>query len=457
MIETTKSAAIHLPKSFGVFDLVSIFVGIIIGSAIYQTPSTIAGILGSPVWIMVVWMLGGLLSFLGALVYAELASTYPREGGDYFFLHHAYGPWAGFLYAWGRMVVIHTGNIASMAYIAGNYGTGLAAFPHSQTVYALAAVILLTGINCLGIRQGKWTQNLLTSTKVIGLVGVIAVALFVRAAPAEAIEPVASEGGITFGGLFMALIFVQFTFGGWSDCAFVASEVKNPERNILRSLLLGMALVTAIYLLVNVALMLALGVSGMAASHSVMADVLNLGFGRTGAGLLSALVILSALGSVNGMILTGARIFHAFGTDHTLFRFLGHWDQKKGAPLVAFLVQGIISAVMVLLGSFESLIIYTTAAHWIFLSGVGASLFVFRYREPGVTRPYRVHLYPFIPILYIASCLMLVYSSLTYANTVAPYGALIGFLLVLSGLPFYWLSNFYQESKHGPQNRQINN
>ncbi|MFB3787802.1 MAG: APC family permease [bacterium] len=451
MTETSKPTAFHLPKSFGVFDLVSIFVGIIIGSAIYQTPSTIAGILGSPAWILLVWILGGLLSFLGALVYAELASAYPREGGDYFFLHHAYGPWAGFLYAWGRLVVIHTGNIASMAYIAGNYGTQLVAFSHSQTVYALAAVILLTGINCLGIRQGKWTQNLLTSTKVLGLVGVIAVAMFVRAVPAEPAGAAASPGAVTFGGLFMALIFVQFTFGGWSDCAFVAAEVKNPERNILRSLLLGMALVTAIYLLVNVALIMALGVPGMAASKSVMADVLNLGFGRTGAGLLSVLVVISALGSVNGMVLTGARIFHAFGRDHTLFRFMGQWNQEKGAPRVAFLVQGIISAILVLLGTFESLIIYTTAAHWIFLSGVGAALFVFRYREPGVARPYRVHFYPFIPLLYIASCLMLVYSSLTYANTVAPYGAGIGFLLVLSGLPFYWISNRWRGPAGGAE------
>lgn len=437
MSNPTPSTNDTLKKSFGLYDVVCIIVGIIIGSAIYQTPSNIAGMLGSAGMILLVWLLGGVLSFIGALCYAELASTHPKEGGDYFFLHHAFGDWAGFLYAWGRMWVIHTGNIASMAFIAGNYATKLYAFPNSTTVYALSAVAILTAINSLGVREGKWTQNLLTTTKVLGLGGVILAALFV---PSLEAAPAAQPVVFQMGSFLLALIFVQFSFGGWSDCAFVAAEIKNPEKNVFRSLMTGIVLVTLIYCLINAALLLSLGVDGMAKSQGVMADLMDRAVGPIGGRLISALVVISALGSVNGMILVGARIYHAFGSDHKMFGFLGRWNKRTGTPLAAFAIQGIISVILVLTGSFESLIIYTAAAHWLFLMGTGLALIVFRRWEPNIPRPYSVPLYPLVPIAYIASCGLLFQSSLTYANSITPYGGLIGFGIVLVGLPVYWFS-----------------
>ena len=436
MPDPSSSQAGQASRTLGLYDVVCIIVGIIIGSAIYQTPRSIAGMLSSEWAILSVWFLGGFLSFLGALCYAELASAYPKEGGDYFFLTHAYGSWAGFLYAWGRLWVIHTGNIALMAYIAANYATELLPFPNSQKIYALLAVLIFTFINCLGVRGGKWTQNLLTTTKVLGLFGVVAVGVLMKS-PSPQPAPV---GNITLGAFFMALIFVQFTYGGWSDGAFVASEVKKPQKNILRSLMVGIVLVTVVYLSINLVILRVLGTGGAAGAKAVVAEMVARVVGPVGAKLVSLLVVISALGSVNGMIFTGARIFHAFGTDHTLFRFMGGRHRQMGSPLTALLGQGIISGILVIYGGFESLIIYTTAAHWLFLMMVGVALFVFRRREPQIERPYRVHLYPLTPILYIASCGMFLYSSLMYANSVAPYGALIGFLIVLSGLPFYWLS-----------------
>ncbi|MBN2327333.1 MAG: amino acid permease [Candidatus Omnitrophica bacterium] len=428
-----------IKRSLGLFDVVCIIVGIIIGSAIYQTPSDIAGLLGSGKWIMLVWMMGGILSFLGALCYAELASAYPREGGDYFFLHHTYGSWAGFLYAWGRIWVIHSGNIAMMASIAGIYGEQLYAFPYAKTVYALAAVVGFTAINCLGLKQGKWTQNGLSAAQVLGLSGIILVAFFVSPQTPQSVQP-AEPASFTFGAFFLSLIFVQLAFGGWSDCAFVAADIKNPGKNVLRALLIGLSVVTLIYCLVNAALLYSLGPKGMAESSGIMAKVMEMGLGPMGGRLMAAVVIICALGSVNGMVLVGGRIYHAFGRDHALFRFMGQWDSRSAVPTTALVVQGVISCILLLTSTFAQLVIYTSAAHWLFMAMVGVTLIILRRREPDVERPFRVPFYPFIPLMYLATCGMLLYSSFNYGNSITPYGSWIGFGIVIIGLPVYWIS-----------------
>ncbi len=434
-----------LSRRLGVFDVVGIIVGIIIGSAIYKTPSSIAGLLGSTNWIMFAWILGGALSFVGGLCYAELASTYPREGGDYYFLHHTYGRWAGFLYAWGRLWVIHSGNIAMMAYIAGEYAEQLVAFPYARAIYALSAVIIFTGINCLGLRKGKWTQNTLAVLQIVGLALVILVAFFV-APPAEPVPSHAEPAtGITLGAFFLACIFVQLTFGGWSDCAFVAAEVRRPEKNILRALLIGLALVTGIYLLINAAVLRAFGPRGLSETNGFMSVLMEENLGTIGGRVMAIIVVICALASVNGMVLVGGRIYHAFGRHHTLFRFLGSWKEGASVPLAAFILQGVISCGLILSGKFEDLVIYTSAAHWLFMAMVGASLIILRFREPQVERPYRVPLFPILPIVYIAVCCMLIYSSFNYGNAIAPYGAWIGFGLVAAGLPVYWISRQFNK------------
>ncbi|MDX9755849.1 MAG: amino acid permease [bacterium] len=429
----------YLLRSLRLFDVVAIIVGIIIGSSIFQTPGTIAGLLGSGSWILGIWLIGGLFSFIGALCYAELASAYPREGGDYYFLHHAYGSWAGFLYAWGRIWVIHSGNIAMMAWIAGTYGEKLLPFPHAATVYAVGTVIILTGLNCIGLKEGKWTQNILATTQIVGLAVMVLVALFLVSP--EDFQPVeAAQTGFGFGQFFLAFIFVQITFGGWSDAAFVAAEVKQPERNIFRALMTGLAIVTAAYVLINAALLFALGAEGMAANSNIMALVMERGLGSFGTHFMSLVIVVCALGSVNGMILVGGRIYHPFGRDHALFHFLGQWNAKSSVPLAAFLMQGVVACALLFWGTFEQLVIFTSAAHWLFMAMVGISLFILRKREPQTERPFRVPLYPVLPLLYILTCGMLLYSSFNYATSITPYGAWIGFGLVLSGLPVYWLS-----------------
>lgn len=446
MTSENRPVSTELKRTLGLYDVVSIIVGIIIGSAIYQTPTFIAGQLGSAFWIMAVWILGGVLSIIGALCYAELASAYPREGGDYFFLRHTYGGWAGFLYAWSRLWVIHSGNIALMAMIAGAYGSHLVDFSNAQMIYALLAVIVLTAINCLGLAEGKWTQNILATAQIVGLGGVILVAFFIVSPGAES-KPVELPA-FSLSSLFMASILVQFTFGGWSDCAFVASEVKQPEKNIFRALIIGVGIVTLVYCLINAALLYALGPAGMAVSTGIMAQIMEQGLGLFGGHLMAVIVVICALGSVNGMILVGGRIYHPFGRDHSLFRFFDQWNARSSVPLVAFVVQGIIACfIIVLFGQeFEDMVTFTASAHWFFMALVGTSLIVLRFREPSVQRPFRVPWYPLIPILYIVVCCALFYSSFQYANSIAKYGAWIGFALVLSGIPFYWISNLLKRS-----------
>ncbi len=434
------------PRSLGLFDVICIIVGIIIGSAIYKTPTSVARELGSGEWILFVWMLGGVLAFIGALCYAELASAYPKEGGDYYFLHHTYGSWAGFLYAWGRLLVIHSGNIAMMAYIAGEYGEQIYFFPHAKTVYSIIVIIGFTGINCLGLREGKWTQNILASVQVIGLLAIVLVAFLIPSSAGRPVQESVSTG-FGWGTFFFAMILVQVSYGGWSDCAFVASEIKNPGKNIFRALLIGLSIVTLVYVLINSALLYAMGAGGMGQSEGLMAQMMESRLGTIGASIISVLVIVCALGSVNGMIIVGGRIYHAFGRDHSLFQFLGQWNRKKAVPLMAFLIQGFVSCVLLLWGRFEDLVIYTSAAHWLFMLMIGVSLIVLRIREPAVPRPYRVPLYPLIPVFYIVICGALLYSSFNYGNFVTPYGAWMGFGIVLAGLPVYWISQRWSKQR----------
>ncbi len=427
-------------RTLNVFDVAGIIIGIIIGSAIYKIPAGVAGLLGSWHWILFAWALGGALSFIGALCYAELASAYPKEGGDYFFLHHTYGSWAGFLYAWGRLWVIHSGNIAMMAFIAGEYAAQLVPFSGASTAFALAAVILFTALNCLGLKKSKWTQNTLAILQIAGLTLVIGTAYFIVQPTDAAGREVAESTGVTIGAFFLASVFIQLTFGGWSDCAFVASEVKEPKQNISRALFIGLGIVTLLYLLINAALLRLFSPGELASTDGFMSVLMEKGFGPIGGTIMAVIVVICALASVNGMVLVGGRIYHAFGRDHNLFRFLSKWDETKSTPTTAFILQGLVSCVLILSGRFETLVIFTASAHWIFMAMVGASLIILRMREPNTERPYRAPLYPLVPIVYIGVCVMLLFSSFNYGNSITPYGAWIGFGLVASGLPVYWIS-----------------
>lgn len=419
-------------RALTLFDSTSLIVGIIVGAGIYQTAPDVARGVGGAWGVPAIWLGGGLLSLCGALGYAELASAYPREGGDYVYLGRAYGRWAGFLFGWAQLAVVRPGDIAVMAFVFGGYAARLYAppVPHPELFHACAAVVTLTAINALGVREGKWTQNILTIVKVLGLLAIVGVAFTGPSAP----PPAAPAGPLPAS---LALILVLFTFGGWNEMAYVAAEVRKPQRNIVRALVAGTAAVTVIYLLVNTAFLHALGYAGLTQSKAVAADAVGGLLPETGARLVSALICLSALGALNGLIFTGARISYAMGADHRLFGWLGRWEPRTGTPLRAVLAQGAIALTLILaLGSFLDAVLYTAATVYAFYLATTLAVFVLRRKNPDTPRPYRVTGYPFTPLLFGVACVFLIYSAIVYKPQVAAFSC----LLWPAGLLLYALS-----------------
>ena len=387
-------------KELSLFDSTCIIVGIIIGAGIYETAPLVAKGLGSGPGVMLTWLAGGFLALTGALCYAELATTYPREGGDYIYLTRAYGRWSGYMFGWSQLAIVRPGDIALMAFIFARYAQTLyAPFADSGLFYAAAAIVVLTVINILGVKAGKWTQNLLTVSKILGLVAISVVGLI---APPQASLPSAPES-FTWEGLQLAFILVFFTFGGWNEMAYVAAEIKQPDQNIVRALVGGTVAVTALYLLINGAFLSALGLSSMANSKAVAVEMMGRTFPQAAGRVIAVLICLSALGAVNGLVFTGARISYALGADHKSFRPLGRWSQGLGTPVWALVAQGALSLAIVLAaGSFIDTILYTAPVVWLFFLATALSLIVLRRKEPRTLRPYKVMAYPLFPLVFAA-------------------------------------------------------
>jgi amino acid transporter len=423
-------------RSLSLFDATSLIVGIIVGAGIYQmAPDVAKGVDG--VWgLLGIWVLGGLLSLCGALCYAELATAYPEQGGDYVYLNRAYGDWAGFLFGWVQLVVVRPGDIAVMAFAFATYAEAITAAalggpsPVGAPAFAVGAVAVLTAVNVAGVRQGAWTQNLLTVAKTVGLLLIVAAALAGTAAPAAA----SSVERIPFG---LALIFVLFTYGGWNEMAYVAAEVRDPDRNIGRALVLGTVAVTLLYLLANGAFLAALGHGGMAASTAVATDTVAAVLPGAAGLLVGALICISALGAVNGLVLTGARISYALGRDHRPFARLGRWHPRLGTPVAALAVQGALAvALIVVLGTFIGAVLYTAAAVYGFYLATTLAVIVLRRKDPHRPRAFRVPGYPVTPLVFAATCVLLIWSAVDYR----PMLSLATGALVLLGLPVWWWS-----------------
>jgi len=432
-------------KELSLFDSTCIIVGIIIGVGIYQLAPDIAK--GAYCWwgVLAIWLVGGLISLFGALGYAELASAYPQEGGDYIYLSRAYGRWAGYLFGWIQLVIVRPGVIAVIAFAFAMYARTIYdplanyQFSYGQRIYAALAIVILTVINILGVKQGKWTQNILTTIKALGLLAIIGIAVIgPQGSPVtEPFEPFP---------ISLALILVLFTFGGWNEMAYVAAEVKNPRRNIARALVIGSVTVIVLYLLVNGAFLYTLGYEGLATSKAVATDCVSMVFPKIGGSLISALVCISALGALNGLVFTGARISYALGAEHRAFSILGRWHGRTGTPIWALSVQGAIAlALIVIFGSFVDTILYTTTAVYAFYLATSLSVIVLRFKEPQVERPYRVTGYPVTTLIFCAACVFLIYSSVSYAWT-EKRASLILLLVILSvGVLLYWLCQRHRD------------
>ncbi|MCR4415261.1 MAG: amino acid permease [Thermoguttaceae bacterium] len=464
------------------FDSTNIIVGIIIGSTIYEMTPLIAMNVSGP-WLLVgVWVLGGVLSLIGALCYTELATAYPKEGGDYVYLTRAFGRRMGFVFAWCQLWIVRPGSIGVMGYVFARYADQL--IPLSKILpalgpvgseqlallfYAVVSIVVLTGINILGVKQGKWTQNILTLAKFLGLAAVCVIGLLYTRPAAEPAMPAATkavaasessatpatapnddpstaqpaaapekpkEEHLDYG---LALILILFAYGGWSEMAYVGAEVRDPKRNILRALLLGTIAVGACYVLATVAFLHALGFEGIRGSKAVAADVLRLAFGELGGKFISLLICVSALGAINGLIFTGARIYYAMGTDHQLYAVLGRWHERLGTPVWSLVIQGVITLIPVIAfglreGAFTRLVDFTTPVFWGFMVLVALSVYRLREIEPDTPRPYRVPGYPFTPFIFGVSSLFMLYRGLLWAYINASAIAYWTIVILAAGL-----------------------
>jgi amino acid transporter len=477
----------RVPARLGVWDAVSIIVGIIIGASIYRSPGEIYGNVSdlgpAPAWLvgLGLWALVGGISLVGALCYAELASTYTSSGGDYTFIKRAYGEGPAFLFAWSDLTVIRAGgNVSAVAYVFGDYAQRIMPLPalgsRASFAYAVAAILAVGLVNALGVRSGKWAQNALTVLKVIGLTAIIAVGGLHFLWPRTAAEVVTNAKPIVTypPSLAIAAVFVFYAYGGWGDAAYVVAELRDRRRNILRSLVLGVSIVTLIYLALNAAYLAALGLGPIRRSALPAADVMALALGEAGVWIIAVLIMISALGGINGMTFAGMRLYSTFGRDERLFARLS--GRRDGTPLGSIAAMMVFSIGMMTLfetgewwkpwlarrlemlgidlppsfmrpaGGFIDVVAATAPVYWLFFLLAGYSLLVLRGRDRKIDRPFRVPLYPLTPLLFCAASAFMLYQSTMYALTLGPAELAIVAGFVLLGIPLYALSGPSEES-----------
>jgi APA family basic amino acid/polyamine antiporter len=397
---------------------IAIIVGIVIGAGIFKTPSMVAGVTGDVGWMLTIWLVGALISVAGALCYAELSAKHPHAGGDYHFLELAYGRKLSFLYAWAKATVINTGSIALLAFVFGEYMTKVIDLGAASTaIWAIGIVVVLTLINLVGLQASGRVQMVLTVLEVLGLLAVV-VAGFLVSAPAEA-TPSAFGKTPALGMAGLALVFVLLTFGGWNEAAYISAEVRGGPRRIVGVIILSLMVITAIYILVNLALLHALGLKGLASAKAPAADVMGLAFGAWGEKAIGLFVAFAALTSINATMIVGARSNFALGLTWSSLKFMGRWNVASGTPTVALLVQGGIALALVIFGTqqrdgFGAMVEFTAPVFWTFLFLVGVSVFIMHGR-PFHGERFDVPLYPLTPLLFTASCAYLAYSSTMYA------------------------------------------
>jgi amino acid transporter len=423
--------------SLSVTDGALMMVGIIIGIGIFKTPQIVAFNVPTDAWFIAAWVLGGVATLIGALVYAELAAAYPSTGGEYHFLTRAYGQPVGFLFAWARTTVIQTGAIAAVCFVLGDYAQQIWSLgTYGSAIYGAAGLFILTLVNLAGTYQSKTAQNVLTVLEASALAAIALVGFLYGGGAA----PAAPAGSLSVGAFGLGMVLVLLTYGGWNEAAYLSADLKNVKRDMIRILLVGTAVVTALYVAINLAYLNVLGLEGLRKSDAVAASVMRVAFGPAGAIVLSVIVVCAALSTINASIFTGARVYHALGQDLQLQR-LKIWNVDRNNPRNAIIVQSLIAFALILLGApsqdgFLVMVIYTSPVFWFFILLVGLSLFVLRQKDPRRERPFRVPLYPVTPILFCLICAYLLYSSLVYAATKdATIAGWIGILVLLAGIP----------------------
>jgi APA family basic amino acid/polyamine antiporter len=448
----------ELVRDLGVSQASAVVVGTIIGSGIFLVPAEMMQAVGSAKLVYLAWLVGGLLSFFGALTYAELGAMKPQAGGEYVYVRDAYGPLGGFLYGWTWFVIAKPASVATIATglvrILGTFpvfsffsenivSANILSHPFAITcgqLVAITAAILISVLNYLGVKKAGEFQLVFTVLKVAIILGIVVVC-FSGAGNATgrgwsnfASTFTGAKGGIA--GFMAALVAALWAYDGWNDLNMVAGEVKRPERNIPIALIAGVATVGVLYVLVNAGVQYVLPANVIAASQRPASDAVALVVGRFGASVVSAGMAVSMLVTLNGTIMSGARVPFAMARDGYFFRALAEVHPRFHTPSAAIVVQAVLSIILLLLGgNFRQFFSLAIFAEWLFYMIAGSTVFVFRWRDPQAARPYRVFGYPFVPAAFIAVAAVLLYY--TFREN-WPY-SMYGLLVILAGVPvFAW-------------------
>jgi APA family basic amino acid/polyamine antiporter len=422
-----------LPRKLGLLDATLIVIGIVIGSGIFLLPNLIARNLPSGPAIISVWVAAGVFSYFGALAYAELGAMIPDTGGQYVYLREAYGPGCAFVCGWVFVVAVIPGGIA---FLAVGFSIYLSHFiplsPVLRNAVSIALVAVLSAFNYIGVREGAWIQRIFTSAKIAGLMLVIGAAFLAGHAAKVAVP---ASHAFSYAGIGFTMTACLMAYNGWAYVSFVAGEVTNPQRNLPRSLALGMGIVMALYVTANLAYMNVMTVPQIAATERVGAAVAERAMGPWGATALSAVVLLSITGAINGCILTGARIPFAQARDGIFFSRFGRIHPRFQTPAFAIAVQAAWTAVVIVTGSYETLAAYTMLSAWLFYAMTVLAVWVLRRKMPDLARPYRMWGYPATLWLFMAASVWFLVDALV--NQPGP--SIIALALAAAGIPFYWL------------------
>jgi len=433
---TSVPSSAQLLRVLGLREATSIVMGIMIGTGIFLVPAAITRAMGTRNGALSVWAVAGLFSLFGALSFAELAAMMPQAGGQYVFLREAYGPLLGYLCGWSFFVATQTGGISVLAVGFAEYvNEFLPLTPGEMKAAAALAIAALTAINYLGIRQGGLVQSVLTGLNVGALVALILLGYVlvrgVPAAPATLAVPTGHRFLTSFG---VAMVAAFWAYEGWNVCTFAAGEVRRPERNVPLALVLGTAAVMVIYLILNLVYYRVLPIDQVAYSSRVGADAAVRIFGQAGSRLVSLLIIIATLGSLNGSILAAPRVYYAMAKDGLFFRWCARVHPRFHTPHRALVVQGVWAITLVTAGTYEQLFTFVIFAAFVFYALGAGAVVVLRRKRPDAPRPYRVFGYPYVPMLFVLG------TAWFLGNTLweAPREAGFGVLLLAAGVPAYW-------------------
>ena len=431
-MSTAAQTTAELPRKLGVVDATAVVIGIVIGSGIFVLPNVIARSLPSAKAILAVWVVSGILSFFGAVAYAELGAMMPQTGGQYVYLRAAFGPLWAFLCAWTFVLAVLAGGSAWLAVTFSIYaGYFIPLSPVAARALSIALIAVLSAVNYVGVREGARVQKIFTGLKIAGLLVLVSAAFL---SPHSAVQQ-ASVQPITLANFGIAMSACLMAYNGWSYVSFVAGEVKDPQRNLLRAVMIGVAAVAVLYLSANAAYLKIMTVSEISASARVGADVATRSMGSVGGTFVAVTVLLSIIGAINGCILTAARIPFAQARDNLFFASFGKVHPRFQTPASAILWGGVWTSLLVLTGSYETLYSYSIVAAWIFYTMTVTSVWVLRRKLPEHPRPYRMWGYPWTLWIFVAvSAWFIVNSFITQ-----PLPSFMAFVIIASGAVAYWI------------------